>query len=294
MGIAIPYIEGYLMLQKTDYKGWEIFTIYADDGISQASFVPAKGGVISSLIMSFQGVGRETLFQHEYFCDKIFGNYLYDGHIYNLPIHGFASQMPWHCEILAKNSLRLTLTDNAATLAQYPFSFKIELEYKITGGRLTCKQTYSNTGKTDMPYYAGFHPYFLTPGAGSGKQNVLLDYAPQRRFVYNERMTDLIGEQELFPVPASVADPQINEQLTKLGKNKVVTLAYPEGFKINMEAMGESDPNMFSYIQLYTQVDKPFICVEPWMSFPNGLNTVFGARCLRPGQSEQGILKVWI
>lgn len=304
------------MLHKIDYKGWEVVTIYADDGISQASFVPAKGGVISSIIMPFQGVGREILFQHTHFwehgnphlpggfpfifpiCarierDKIFGNYLYDGHLYNMPIHGFAAQMPWHCELLAQDSLRLTLTENAATLVQYPFNFKIELEYKISSGGLICNQMYSNTGNKDMPYYAGFHPYFLTPEvAGGGKQKVLLDYMPKRRFVYNERMTDLIGEQELFSLPASVADPQINEQLTQLGKNKTTTLIYPDGFKINMEVLGEKDPDMFPYIQLYTQANEPFICVEPWMSFPNGLNTVFGTRQLRPGQSERGILTV--
>lgn len=305
------------MQQKVNFNGLDVYTIYGQDGVSRASFVPEKGGVGSSLILPFLGKGREVLFQHTHFWERgnphlpgglpfvfpicarierggVFGNYLYDGHLYNLPIHGFAPHMAWQCEILTRDSLRLTLSDNAETFKQYPFHFTIELEYKIIADRLECRQKYTNTDDTAMPYYAGFHPYFLTLHANEGKADVMLDYAPKRFFAYNEKLTDIIGEKAPFVLPASISDPRINEQLTKLGENKKITLNFPDGFKLQMEALGVDDADMFSYVQIYTIENEPFICVEPWMSFPNSLNAVLGVRWLHPGKSESGLLRLGV
>lgn len=294
-----------------------VYTIVSPDGRTRASFVPEKGGVGSSLIMPWQNQDRELLYQHQHFwqrdnhdlpggwpfifpiCarierDSIFGNYLYDGELYNLPIHGFASSLPWQVVSNPQqpNRIVLTLKETTATLKCYPFNFNITLEYQVENNIFMCHQTYTNTGNKPLPYYAGFHPYFLTPLPQQGKDEVLLDYKPIRRFRYNERLTDLVGTQQLFPLPASIADPIINEQLVELSADKNITLNFPDGFKFTLRAEGVDDNNMFRYVQLYTQSTEPFICIEPWMSFPNALNSVAGVRWLQPGQSEHGYLQL--
>jgi len=306
------------MATQHTFQSFVVYTISSPDGHSRASFVPEKGGVGSSLIMPWQNQERELLYQHDHFwqrgnpnlpggwpfifpiCarierDGIFGNYLYDGELYNLPIHGFASAMPWQVKSDDQNQpdkITLTLSATPETLKCYPFRFHIELEYSMENNKFICKQTYTNNDTKPMPYYGGFHPYFLTPPAQQGKEKVMLDYKPLRRFRYNERLTDLIGTQELFPLPASITNPIINEQLVELKENKTITLSYPDGFKITMQADGVEDVNLFPYVQLYTQAQEPFICIEPWMGFPNALNTIAGSRWLRPGQSEHGVLQL--
>lgn len=306
------------MAQHEKFKDFDTYTIVSKDGHTRATFVPEKGGIGSSIIMPFNGEGRELLFQHTHFWEKgnsslpggwpfIFpicarlermgaeGNYLYDGQIYFLPIHGFAPITPWEVKDTSEpDTIILTLRDNKSTLEHYPFSFFIELKYQVSEGVLICSQRYSNTDNKPLPYYAGFHPYFLTPPAGNGKEKVMLNYEPTRRFRYNQKLTDLVGTQELFSLPASIADPTINEQLVELGTNKTITLNYPDGFTVNLLADGVEDPNLFSYVQLYTQSNAPFICVEPWMSFPNALNSVAGVRWLQPGKNEHGMLKLWV
>jgi len=302
---------------STKIHNFDVYTIESLDGKTRASFVPEKGGVGASIIMPFVGKDREILFQHKNFwqsndndllggfpfifpiCarierNNIAGNYLYDGKIYNLPIHGFAPYMPWEVEQKSSDSLVLSLYDTPKTLAQYPFNFQVELQYRVTDKTLICEQYYMNRGEKPMPYYAGFHPYFLTPEFNRGKEKVFFNYHPKRRFRYNEKLTDIIGEQDLFNLPASINDPSINEQLVELESNKIVELIYPDGFKINMEVKGQNDLEMFNYVQLYTIPDKPFVCLEPWMSFPNAMNTVAGVRWLQPGQSERGVLKLWV
>ena len=153
------------MPKKTQHNGLDVYTISAIDGITQASFVPEKGGVGSSIILPFAGEGRELLFQHHHFWEKgnphlpggwpfifpvcarierggVQGNYLYDGKVYNMKIHGFAPYLPWKVVEHFADSITLSLRDTEETLQQYPFNFLIELKYRVDHGVLTCVQRY--------------------------------------------------------------------------------------------------------------------------------------------------------
>lgn len=284
-------------------------TISSKNGLTQATFIPERGGVGASIIMPGRQGPRELLFYSPDvpsgwpFCFPICGrlereghlnSYHYDGHVYELPIHGFAWNKPWAVGSADSDHLLLILRDDEQTRAVYPFHFTVELHYEIADRRLSCRQTYTNHGDRPMPYYAGFHPYFLTPPPGSGKNRLMLDFHPRRRLRYNPNLTDVIGEQPLFTLPASVADPTIHEQLLQLGKDKEIHLHDPGLDIINMVAEGIEDPDLFPYIQIFSPEDQPFVCVEPWMSHPNALNSVTGVRWLAPGQSEHGLLRLWL
>lgn len=300
-------------MTQSNFKGYKTYTISSPEGRFKASFVPEKGGVGYSLKIQLPHGEKELLYLHDFFWEKTWpdlpggwpflfpicarlerdgkqGCYLYDGHIYELPIHGFSWFLPWTVLEHDAQSLTLSLKDSSQTRALYPFSFQVTLTYRIENNRLICEQYYENTGDKPLPYYAGFHPYFLTPPLNQGKSQVMLHYQPNRRFIYNDRMTDIVGETKAFKTPVSITDPEINEQLTKLSIDKKIHLVYQKKFELVLEARGVEDSNLFSYVQLYTIPEKPFFCVEPWMSFPNALNSVSGVRWLQPGQRERGIL----
>ncbi len=286
------------------------YTIASADGSTQATFIPECGGLGSSILMPGRSGPRELLFQHDPsqpglsggwpFCFPVCGRlgrygqegkYYYQGQVYTLAIHGFAWQLPWQIDVVTADRLQITLQDNPQTLAIYPFSFKLTLDYRVQRGELLCLQTYANRGQSNMPYYAGFHPYFSTPPLHQGKEQVQLNYQAIKGFTYNETLTDLTGEQPAYPLPTDIT-ADINERLTLLGEDKRLTLTYPDGDVIQMIAEGVEDPQMFPYLQVYTPLEKPFICLEPWMSHPNAMNTVSGVRWLAPGQSEQGLLRL--
>lgn len=300
------------MLHNSIEHRLETVSIRSSDGMAYAVFIPSRGGTMASLTLLGRQGFRQLLYQHDFFWDQQItelpgawpfcfpvcarlerdrkpGAYYYDGTVYELPIHGFAWQLPWTVIAVNSHSITLRLNDNEYTRLHYPFSFSIELCYVIESKRLLCYQVYSNRGDKPMPYNAGFHPYFLTPPVGQGKEQVLLDYYPVRRFVYNRQMTCLMGETTLFDVPIRITDPTINEQLTQV-TDKEIRLLYPNGDTIQMTAEGEDGTDLFPYVQLYTMSDKPFICVEPWMGYPNAMNSVQGMRWLAPYEQERGIL----
>jgi galactose mutarotase-like enzyme len=280
------------------------YTIAAKNGLTHATFVPERGGMGTSIVMPGRQGPRELLFHENTtggwpFCFPICGrlerqsllnHYYYDGHLYELPIHGFASQKPWTVSDAGENHLLLVLRDDEQTRAVYPFHFTVELFYEIADRRLFCRQTYTNHGDRPLPYYAGFHPYFLA----NDKNHVTLNCQPQRRLRYNQQLTDIVGEQALFALPASAANPEIHEQLLELGEDKQICLSYPDQDVVCMAAEGAEDPNLFPYLQIYSPPDQPFICVEPWMGYPNAFNSMSGVRWLAPGCSEHGILRLWL
>ena len=274
------------------------------------SFVPEKGGLATSLIFkSAQGRPRELLYLPENFnidtyqdislawpfcfpfCARIsrdgqYGQYLYEGQRYELPIHGFANQESWQVLVHQGNRLTLCLEDNERTRKAYPFAFKVTLDYQIEDGQLVCEQTYHNPGRAPFPYAAGFHPYFQI----ADKDQTLIQFEAEYRLQYNPTLTDIVGRLPAILSPARLSQPEVNESLHRLGANKRVTLKYPDGFSLWMEVNSSQNPDLFGYLQLYHIPEKPFFCIEPWTSFPNALNTVAGMHWLMPGESHQSTL----
>ena len=60
-------------------------------------------------------------------------------------------------------SVRLSLSDNAATRALYPFGFVLEAEYRLSPTSLAANFTVHNPGDEALPYALGLHPGFAFP-----------------------------------------------------------------------------------------------------------------------------------
>lgn len=296
---------------------FEAYTIIASDGLTQATIVPDRGGWVSSIILPLESGVREILYQHDHAWDDELNHlpggspfvfpicariargekeniYLYDGKQYELKIHGFSWYEKWFVEHVTKDGIEIVLRHNEKTLACYPFQFEVRLRYEVRPGKLTCYQVYENQEATKkMPYYAGFHPYFLTPHPAEGKEKVVVDFKATRRLKYNEKLTDVIGEQPILQTPISISSPDVNEQLSILcHQDKLAKLIFPNGDVIHINLT--ENAHYFPYLQLYTVPEKPFFCIEHWMGFPNALNSVDGVRWLKAGDSETAVYEIGI
>ena len=291
---------------------FDVRHIAARDGKTTAAIVPELGGIVSSFVAPVKGMPRETLFLHDWFWDRaakrtrggipfIFpicgrlerdgaqDTYLYRGRRHTMPPHGFASRMAWRVAGRSRaDGISLEFKDTPDTRAMYPFSFHLELRYHVAPGRLVCAQTYANTGKDPMPFYAGFHPYFLTP-PGSGKRKTRVAFNAVRAFKYNAALTDIVDTKPVPRTPRPIVSPALDELLAEAVLPATASLLFPDGHSLTTSARGIELPGMFAYLQFYTMPDKPFFCMEPWMGFPNALNTVAGARWLAPGTTMHGV-----
>jgi galactose mutarotase-like enzyme len=270
-----------------------------------ATFLPERGATMSSLVLD----GHEMLYCTDDFdtndqalcawpfCFPTVGRLSYDGQaayhhkgqLYELPMHGFARFVAW--EVLEHKAAEVTfvLTANDDTWAVYPFDFEVRLTYQLRDTGLVCYQKYSNHGTDMMPYAAGFHPYFLIEDE---KADVEFSFESGQRYVYNDALNHVVGRAPAPASPTALSNPDINERLLCMGENKATSLQFPDGRVLTMSAEGVEDANLFPFVQTYHEMSEPFFCIEPWMSYPNAMNSATGMRLLKPGQSEQGVLTV--
>jgi len=76
------------------------------------------------------------------------------------PRHGFARRMTWSLvEGVDPDAALLELTDSAATLAEWPYPFRLRLGAELSATELTLRLSLENTGPQAMPFHAALHGY---------------------------------------------------------------------------------------------------------------------------------------
>jgi Galactose mutarotase and related enzymes len=80
-----------------------------------------------------------------------------------MPMHGFARDLPFEVVEIGDTQIRMRLETTKQTRELYPFDFRFDVVYRLTGNILETTFETSSTGKASLPYYAGHHFYFSIP-----------------------------------------------------------------------------------------------------------------------------------
>ncbi len=100
-----------------------------------------------------------------------------DGRDYAMERHGFARRTSFDWVSRGPDRCTLAITDTPATLAQYPFAFRLEASYTLRAAGLEVALTAINTGDTVLPCSLGFHPAFNWPLDGGAKEGYRIELA---------------------------------------------------------------------------------------------------------------------
>ena len=206
------------------------------------------------------------------------GKYRWEEKEYSMEIHGFGHTSSWQVAEQTKDTLRLVLEANAATLAQYPFDFRVTLTFSLDEDGLTISQTYENPGAAPMPYNYGFHPYFLTERLEDIRvettAKTLIDFAVGAK-PFGHDSIRLTTRENAFETGAAL-----------MGVTGPTILHWDDGRKLTMEF----DESFHSHV-LWTLTGMKFLCVEPVNGSANGLNTG-NYMMLMPGEAKQAYLRL--
>ena len=160
------------------------------------------------------------------------------------------------------SSVTFELRDSAETRAAYPYDFKLNMTYAITG-EATLSQTFrvTNTGDATLPFCVGGHPAFNVP-MGDAADETFEDYVLK------------------FARPWSCTLPVIDSVLTLLGTKS--------GHGVRIDFPG------FPYIGVWSAAnDAPFVALEPWSGHTTAHDEddVFehkaGMTLLAPGETNE-------
>ena len=89
--------------------------------------------------------------------------FFYGGKPYHLNRHGFAREKMFNVTLRDHQCVTLTLTSEGQTRQYYPFDFKLEVNYRLSGSTLMVNYLVHNTGLEPMFFSIGGHPAFAVP-----------------------------------------------------------------------------------------------------------------------------------
>lgn len=256
-------------------NGLDVYELIDSENTSWLKVVPERGGIIIGFGVDGDEVlflNKETLYDREKNIRGgipiLFpisgqlenGEYEWNGHVYQMKNHGVARNQPWEVNETKTEEKQASITlgfkSNEETRRSYPFDFEVIFTYTLAKNQLTIDQQYKNHSDSDMPIYAGFHPYFKTTSKDLNYETDAKTYLDYNDMKINEihGSLDLTNKKESF-VLLDAKKSEISFGLPDL--KKTISLTYG---------------NEFKYIVLWTEKDQEFVCVEPWMAKTNELN----------------------
>lgn len=264
---------------------------------SRIEIVPERGGIITQWKLQGQDIlyldkerfknpqlsvrgGIPILFP---ICGNLPNNiFYYKNQEYQLKQHGFARDLPW--EVIGKSTgksakIILSLKSNEQTLEVYPFEFELIFSYELNENKLIIEQSYENKSSEEMPFSAGFHPYFVC----LDKTKLMLNIpANQYSIKEDEKKYSFDGTLDYSQEEIDIAFTKIDSQtasFTDQKRNLTVSLKYSD---------------FFSTLVFWTLKDKNYICLEPWSSPRNGINTKEQINYLAPQKTYLATLEISI
>lgn len=260
----------------------ELTRIALTDSASRVSIAPGRG----ALVTSFMTNGRELLYLDESTFNDLSKNvrggvpvlfptpgkladdrWSYAERQGAMKQHGFARLEAWRVTSQNTNTLTCALESNECTLAQFPWLFAAELEFALRGACLRITLRLRNTGSTVMPFGIGYHPYFSV----ADKTRALLPTDATRVFDNRRKVT---GPFTGF----DFTQDELDLHLLDHSAQQCALMTSESGITLRAS-------KHYSLWVVWTLAGKDFICVEPWTSPGNALNT--GERLLTLAPNEQ-------
>lgn len=192
-----------------------------------------------------------------------------------MPRHGLARIAEHAVKVVAEDGSSVTFEycDTPETLEAYPYHFKLNMTYAITGeATLTQAFAVTNTGDVDMPFSVGGHPAFNVPAPGAegeGFEDYVIEFSEPWACTA-PRIAEgglLTFDEASVPVENSDVLPVTRE----LFANDAVMLTDVPGGTLTLRGSKSGrgvrvDFADFKYIGLWSaqQGNSPFIALEPW------------------------------
>lgn len=195
------------------------------------------------------------------------GTYRLDGREYAMGQHGFARDMEFQLKSQVATEIWFTLNDNEETRKKYPYPFRLEIGYELTGRTVAVKWKVSGQGKEPVWFSIGGHPAFLCPiDPGTDQTQYRLVFDAKDRIVSSCIEGGLVGKEKktyalrdgMLPVTADLFDE--DALVIEGDQAHSVALARPNGKPYLTVTF---DAPLFG-IWSPPKKKAPFICIEPW------------------------------
>ncbi|MES2410002.1 MAG: aldose 1-epimerase family protein [Bacteroidota bacterium] len=196
-------------------------------------------------------------------------SYAYKNNRYQLFRHGFARDMDFDLIDNTESEAIFSLSSNELTKEKFPFEFELRVIYSLNNSELKVRYQVINKDFNEMPFSIGGHPAFALNGNFE-------DYCLQ--FESNENLTSYQLENDLLSEKTKQIDLLENRlPLTySLFENDALIFKELKSKQIQILETGIPILNFkfkgFPNFGIWTKINAPFICLEPWAGYSDDLN----------------------
>ena len=197
------------------------------------------------------------------------------GKSYTMPNHGFAKDFPFDTVKKEENRCEILLKSSELTRRFYPYEFEFRLIYEIEGDAFKTTMVVKNTGEDEMPFAAGFHPYFLTPDREKTRFSFgLKEY-------WNYLKCDESGKPLHGMLEGELKLADEHDTVFWNGCADCEIVCEDPAYKVKIEC-GET----FDVITICTNLENAS-CVEPWQARPGAAHRQEECQKLLAGEEKE-------
>jgi galactose mutarotase-like enzyme len=210
-----------------------------------------------------------------------------------MPHHGFARLKHWHAEGVgvddASAHARASYRSNGEDHGIYPFDYRLDSGVTLIDSTITLTMRVTAAAANDgpMPFTIGQHVTFDL-ASWWGDDWLLGTIHGLGRSARGIDPLMLAGDHTALPQePVTLSDPLVSDLLIPAVPGKPLRLVSPDNAKhIELTFSSSSLPSEDATLWV-THCDPAgrFFCLEPWVGWPNGINSGKGRIELQPGEA---------
>lgn len=210
------------------------------------------------------------------------------GKVRELPMHGFARDMPFEVIDASATHLQMRLRANDVTRIMYPFEFEFDVIYELQETSLKSTFVTRNMGENPLPYYAGHHFYLELPHTERGDWQIHL---PCKQWGWQNFEDGSIRTAEAASSKTTLNDKALIDRFHLEFREPKVFLESP---KKHISFSWNSRDPWFDVTTWTLNENADFFCVEPWLGLPNAIHHGMGLRMLAAGEEEKASCEIAI
>lgn len=195
------------------------------------------------------------------------GHFTIDGRQYSMSQHGFARDSDFTPLGSTGDEAWYELTSSDTTLAAYPYKFRLQVGYRLTGETVTVIWRVTNTDDRDIYFQIGAHPAFYYPDYGSDGERGYLWFDREDSFTYLR-----IGDAACASLTPH--SQPLDGHLLRLDTHTFdIDTFIIEGSQLTSVALLDRERRPHLTMQFDSPLlgiwspprkDAPFVCIEPW------------------------------
>ena len=196
-------------------------------------------------------------------------SYKYNGENYILPRHGFGRDMFFELVSTATNEAVFLLKSNKATMKLYPFDFELQITYTLQNSELNVTYKVSNNSIEAMYYSIGGHPAFALPNQF---ENYSLLFESNENLISYQLENDLLSDKTKH---IALSNKELPLTYSLFEKDALI---FKELHSKKIQLLENGSPilnfnfPLFPNFGLWTKMNAPFICLEPWAGYSDVTN----------------------